>query len=98
MKIVKYKNPLLYIIDSFCTIAMYPWLALLSLFLSCYWSTTYERERPGQKIIQWAIFGPILGLFVAFLFPSFCHEEDSPPAIIYVKKLKTGKIRHGGCV
>ena len=69
MKIVKYKNPLLYIIDLFCTIAMYPWLALLSLFLSCYWSTTYERERPGQKIIQWAIFGPILGLFVAFLFP-----------------------------
>lgn len=69
MKIVKYSSTFLSLIDLFCTISTLPWLSILSLFLGCYWSTTYERKRPWKKVIPYAIYGPILGLFVAFLFP-----------------------------
>ena len=69
MKIVKYSSTFLSLIDLFCTISTLPWLSILSLFLGCYWSTTYERKRPWKKVIPYAIYGPMLGLFVAFLFP-----------------------------
>ena len=69
MKIVKYNSKFVTLIDLLCTISTLPWLSILSLFLSCYWSSTYERKRPWTKVIPYAIYGPILGLFVAFLFP-----------------------------
>ncbi len=69
MKVVKYKYKFLYLLDLVSYVMTYPWVAMLSLFLSCYWSTTFERTRPANKAIQYVIFGPILGFLVTMTFP-----------------------------
>jgi hypothetical protein len=70
MEVKKYKYKIVYVFDLICYVMTYPWLAMLSLFVSCYWTTTFERsQKLVKKAIEYAIFGPLLGLFCAMTFP-----------------------------
>ena len=69
MHLKKYNWKILYLLDLFCYILSYPWIAMLSLFLACFWSTTEEIKRPFKKIIHYIIYAPVLALFELFIFP-----------------------------
>ena len=69
MKIVKYKWKILYLLDFICYVLTYPWLAMLSLFLSCFWSTTEEMKDFKSKSIKILLFAPILGFIEIVTFP-----------------------------
>ena len=52
-----------------CYVMSYPWFALLSLFVSCFWTTTEEGKSPGRKFLHYLVYAPILGLIEIFTFP-----------------------------
>ena len=61
MKIIKYNWKFLYILDFIVYVLAYPWIAMLSLFLSCFWSTTEEMKDLKMKAVKMLLCAPILG-------------------------------------
>lgn len=47
----------------------YPWMAMLSLFCSCFWTTTEEGKNPSRKFVHYIVYAPILGLIEIVTFP-----------------------------
>lgn len=47
----------------------YPWMAMLSLFCSCFWTTTDEGKNPSRKFVHYIVYAPILGLIEIVTFP-----------------------------
>ena len=69
MAITKYKFKFLFVLDSICYVMTYPWMAMLSLFCSCFWTTTEEGKNPSRKFVHYIVYAPILGLIEILTFP-----------------------------
>ena len=69
MALIKYNYGFLFILDFICYIMTYPWFAMLSLFVSCFHTTTEERKYPHRKYLQYFIYAPILGLILISTLP-----------------------------
>ena len=69
MALVKYRFKFLYILDLTCYIMTYPWMAMLSLFVSCFWTTTEEGKNPSKKFVHYLIYAPILAVINICTFP-----------------------------
>ena len=69
MALIKYKYGFLFILDFICYIMTYPWFAMLSLFVSCFHTSTEEEKNPSRKYLHYLICAPILGLMVICTFP-----------------------------
>lgn len=69
MEVKKYNHRLGTVLDVISWALTYPWLSTLSLLVSFYWTTTYEKERPLIKAFQYGIVAPILFLLVISLLP-----------------------------
>ena len=69
MAITKYRFKFLFVLDSICYVMTYPWLAMLSLFCSCFWTTTEEGKNPSRKFVHYIVYAPILGLIEIVTFP-----------------------------
>ena len=69
MHLTKYSFKLLFLVDFFCYILTYPWIAMLSLFLSCFWSTTEEMKKPSVKFKHYLIYAPVLAILELAIFP-----------------------------
>ena len=42
---------------------------MLSLFCSCFWTTTEEGKNPSRKFVHYIVYAPILGLIEIVTFP-----------------------------
>ena len=69
MAITKYRFKFLFVLDSICYVMTYPWMAMLSLFCSCFWTTTEEGKNPSRKFVHYIVYAPILGLIEIVTFP-----------------------------
>ena len=69
MAIMKYRFKFLFVLDSICYVMTYPWMAMLSLFCSCFWTTTEEGKNPSRKFVHYIVYAPILGLIEIVTFP-----------------------------
>ena len=57
------------LLDNITFVITYPWLTVVSLFLSCYQSTTWELQHPQSKLTHYFIYGPALGLIMLAFAP-----------------------------
>lgn len=65
----RYNSTLAGLLDNITFVITYPWLTVVSLFLSCYQSTTRELQHPHTKLTHYFIYGPALGLIMLAFAP-----------------------------
>ena len=65
----RYHSSVAGLLDNITFVITYPWLTVVSLFLSCYQSTTWELKHPQSKLTHYFIYGPALGLIALAFAP-----------------------------